>query len=249
MGLRRTWPNAGLRIVAALAAGFVLCAAGPHAGAGEVGHPPACRSRSDCGQRVMGGLQITFTGWSCTTGFVARDSETGKLVVVTAGHCLAGSGLSARWSHHRVAIGRASVEKFGAGSNADVGTIDLTNAHASNDVYGSTSSDTRSVTHVAPNDSQSVGSRVCRSGATSGWRCGSIIAADVDAKIGEMLIHHTWWTDFPSAAGDSGSPILDGDGRAAGILIATTPTQSLYSTIDWIVTTLDVRPCVTPSCD
>ena len=76
----------------------------------------------------MGGLQITFTGWSCTTGFVARDTETGKLVVLTAGHCLAGSGLSALWSHHGVAIGRASVEAFDPGSNADVGAIDLTDA-------------------------------------------------------------------------------------------------------------------------
>jgi hypothetical protein len=88
-----------------------------------------------------------------------------------------------------------------------------------------------------------------RSGGASGWRCGSIAVADVDAKLDGKLVHHTWRTDFPSAAGDSGSPVLDGDGRAAGILIATTPTQSLYSTVDWIATELHVRPCVTPNCD
>ena len=37
--------------------------------------------------------------------------------------------------------------------------------------------------------------------------------------------------------------------RAAGIVIATTPTQTLYSTIDWIATELPARPCITPSCD
>ena len=84
-----------------------------------------CQSRADCDSPVKGGLQITYTGWSCTTGFVARDTEAGTLVLLTAGHCLAGSGLSARWSHHAVAIGRASVEAFQAGSNADVGAIEV----------------------------------------------------------------------------------------------------------------------------
>ena len=197
----------------------------------------------------MGGIQITFTGWSCTTGFVARDTETRKLVVLTAGHCLAGSGLLALWSHHGAAIGRAAAEAFRPGSNADVGAIDLTDAPASNAVYGSSKTDIRSVMAWASDASQTVGSEVCRSGATSGWRCGSIVAADVDATLGGTPIHHTWWTDFPSAAGDSGSPILDLDGRAAGIVIATTPTQSVYSTVDWISTELHARPCLTPRCD
>src|SRR6476646_8870472 len=34
----------------------------------------SCHSRADCGPVLRGGLQITFTGWSCTTGFVAGDS-------------------------------------------------------------------------------------------------------------------------------------------------------------------------------
>jgi V8-like Glu-specific endopeptidase len=180
---------------------------------------------------------------------MARDTETGKLLLLTAGHCLAGSGLSALWSHHGAAIGRASVEAFHPGSDADVGAIDLTNARPSNEVYGSGETNIRSVTALASNASQATGSQVCRSGAASGWRCGTIVAADVDATIGGTLIHHTWWTDFPSAAGDSGSPVLDQDGRAAGILIATTPTRSLYSTVDWIATELHARPCVTPGCD
>jgi len=249
MGPRRSLPGTGIRIGIALAAGFVLCAAGPRTGASEVGQSPTCHSRVDCGPRMIGGLQITFTGWSCTTGFVARDTETRKPVILTAGHCLAGSGLSALWSHHGVAIGRASAEAFRPGSNADVGAIDPTDARARAAVYGSSGTDIRSVTAWASNASQAVGSHVCRSGATSGWRCGSIVSADVDATIEGRLIHHTWWTDFPSAAGDSGSPVLDEDGRAAGIVIATTPTQSVYSTVEWIATELRARPCVTPGCD
>lgn len=251
MEARRSWPKTGLRIGIALAAGIVLGGAVPaaHTGPGEVGQSPTCHSRSDCGSGLMGGLQITFTGWSCTTGFLARDTDTRKLYVLTAGHCLAGSGLSALWSHHGVSLGRASVEAFDPGSNADVGAIELAESPASNEIYGSSSTDIRSVTGWASNSSQTVGSRVCFSGGTSGWRCGSIVAADVDTTIEGRLIHHTWWTDFPSAGGDSGSPVLDHDGRATGIVIATTPTQSVYSTVDWIATELHARPCVRADCD
>jgi hypothetical protein len=249
MGARRSWPKTVLRIGIALGAGIVVGGAVAHAGSRGVAEPQTCHSRSDCGPQVMAGLQITFTGWSCSTGFVAMDTETHKLVVLTAGHCLTASGLSALWSHHGVAIGRASVEAFHPGSNADAGVIGLTDARSSSAVYGSSMTDIRSVTSLASNASQTVGSKVCRSGATSGWRCGSIVAADVDATVGGVLIRHTWWTDFPSAAGDSGSPVLDKDGRAAGIVIATTPTQSVYSTVEWIATELDAHPCVTSGCD
>lgn len=210
---------------------------------------PICRSRSDCGPRLLGGLQITFTGWLCTVGFLARDIATQHTYILTAGHCVAGSGVSALWSHHGVEVGRATAEAFHAGSNADVGEIDVAESEADNEVYGSSNTDIRSVTGWAPNSSQTVGSKVCRSGGASGWRCGSIVAADDDATIDLRLIHHTWRTDFPSVMGDSGSPVLDLDGRAAGIVIATTPTQSLYSTVDWMATELPARPCVTLRCD
>jgi hypothetical protein len=207
-----------------------------------------CRSRSDCGRRLMAGLQITFTGWSCTTGFLARDSETKELELLTAGHCVAGSGLSALWSHHGTTIGRATTEAFHTGSNADVGTVQVTESDASNAIYGTSNADTRSVTQLAANGSQTLGSKVCRSGGHSGWGCGSIVATDVDMTIDGRLIRHTWWADFPSAGGDSGSPVLDGAGRAAGILIATTPTQSGYSTLDWIATEIHARPCLDTAC-
>ena len=249
MGTRRPWPYTVLRIAIVLAAGSMVGAAAPRSSSVGAVQPLTCRSRSDCGPLVMGGLQITYTGWSCTTGFVARDTKTHKVIVLTAGHCLAGSGLMALWSHHGMAIGRASVEVFQAGSNADVGAIEVAEPEAGNEVYGSSSTDIRRVTGWASNASQTVGAKVCRSGGTSGWGCGTIVVADVDATIDGRLIHHTWWADFPSAAGDSGSPVLNGDGRAAGIVIATTPTQSLYSTVEWIATELRARPCVTPGCD
>ncbi len=243
-------PRIGVLVGIAVAASWVLSGAVPnaHAGLGTVVDPPICRSRSDCGPRVIGGLQITFTGWSCTTGFVARDTRTRQLYVLTAGHCLAASGVSALWSHHGAVIGRATADAFGPGSAADVGEIEVSGSGTTDEIYGPSNADVRRVTGLASNASQTVGAEVCRSGVTSGWRCGSIVAADVDTTLLGTLIRHTWWTDFPSASGDSGAPIVDRDGRAAGVLIATTPTQSVYSTVDWIDFELHARPCVESIC-
>ena len=69
-----------------------------------------CQSRSDCGSPVKGGLQITFTGWSCTTGFVARDTETWH-ARRAHGRSLPGGqravgALVAPWGGDRAGVGR-----------------------------------------------------------------------------------------------------------------------------------------------
>ena len=37
----------------------------------------SCYTRANCPGMIRGGLQITSTGWSCTTGFAARDVRSG----------------------------------------------------------------------------------------------------------------------------------------------------------------------------
>lgn len=209
----------------------------------------SCRTRADCGLHIRGGLRVTFTGWACTTGFVARDARTETRYVLTAGHCVLGSGVGAQWSHHGTVIGRAALQGLHPGSSADVGAIEIDPSETSDQVIGSDVSDVRQITASAPNASQTVDSVICRSGATSGWGCGSIVAADVDATIDGIRIHHGWWIDIPSAPGDSGAPVVDVQGRAAGIVIGTTATRSLYSTVDGIAAELGLRPCVEPSCN
>jgi streptogrisin C len=208
-----------------------------------------CHTRAECGSRIRGGLRITYTGWACTTGFVARDATSNTRFVLTAGHCVAGSGLTAQWSHHGNVIGRAALQGLREGSSADVGAIAIDPTVVSNEIIGSGPLDRRTIAGVAPDSSQAVGSSVCRSGATSGWGCGRIIATDVDADINGTRIRHGWWIDIPSAPGDSGAPVVDARGRAAGIVIGTTATRSLYSTVDGIDAELGLRPCLDPSCD
>ncbi len=253
----RTWPvSTGLLVAVAM----VFLTGGEHAAGGSAAsvapiseqkavEASTCHSRSDCGSPVKGGLQIAFTGWSCTTGFVARHATSRKLFVLTAGHCIVSSGLSALWSHHDVDLGPASLYSFENGSSADSGAIEIGETGPADQVYGTSNDDIRTVTALVPNASQTVGSIVCRSGSTSGWGCGRIVTADVVAKIQGRLIEHTWWTDFPSASGDSGAPVLDAQGGAAGVVIATTATQTVYSTVEGIENALDLKPCLDAACD
>lgn len=212
---------------------------------GPVGVQPDCRSRDDCASPLKGGLRITFTGWACTSGFVARDPAESRWYLVTAGHCLADSGLFARWSHGGDAVGRAAYHAFRQASSADAGAIEISAADASDQVFGATQRELLTLRGWVPNASQTVGSEVCRSGGTTGWTCGSITDVDDDVEIRGHTIRHTWWTDFPSAKGDSGAPIVDAHGRILGIVIATTPTQSLYSTVEGIAAEIDLQPYLT----
>ena len=223
-------------------------ARGPAVQNATAGAAPECQNRADCGSPLKAGLRITFTGWACTIGFFASNPETRKLFVVTAGHCTSGSGLFAQWSHHGTVIGRAALDAFEDGSTADAGAIELEESAFANVVYESAGSDLRPVEATLPDTSQTIGSEVCRSGGTSGWTCGKIVAVDVDTTVAGKHIRHTWWTDFPSASGDSGGTIVDPAGHLLGIVIATTPTQSVYSTVDSVAGELDLVPCVEEAC-
>src|SRR6266542_4340206 len=132
---------------------------------------------------MKSGLRITFTGWSCTTGFIARGIEDRKLYAVTAGHCIAGSGLFAQWSHHDSVIGRAALDAFEEDSSAGAGAIEIAVEDASNEMYATSSDDIRQVTAFAPDSAQALGTEVCRSGGTSGWTCAHLVGVAVDTTI------------------------------------------------------------------
>jgi len=215
---------------------------------GEEPQAGACNSRTDCGAPVKGGLSITGNGWVCTSGFGAKLVSTGSLRLLTAGHCLKDSGLAATWYHHGVAIGKGWVHAYFDGSKADAGATLWGETGARNWMYASSKLDIRNILGSKSNASQTVGATVCRSGQTSGWKCGQISATAVDTSIGGVLIYHMWWTNFTSGGGDSGGAMMDNGTSAMGILSGYTSTQSIYSTVYWSEQATGVRPCYTSTC-
>jgi streptogrisin C len=64
-----------------------------------------------------------------------------------------------------------------------------------------------------------VGAAICRSGRTSGWRCGTIEATGqtVSYSSGETILNLTRTTAC-SEGGDSGGSFITGPGQAQGVL-------------------------------
>jgi streptogrisin C len=64
-----------------------------------------------------------------------------------------------------------------------------------------------------------IGAAVCRSGRTSGWRCGTIEAKNqtVTYSSGETILNLTRTTAC-SEGGDSGGSFITGAGQAQGVL-------------------------------
>lgn len=224
----------------------------------EPAHTVACTSRANCANPDKGGLLITATvggtPHNCTSGFLGRPlASSTPLYIITAGHCLQEVGLAATWKHNGVALGTGVGEDYYDNSSADSGWFSDVETAGKNFFYASSSSDIRAVTGKYTNAQQVVGFIICRGGWTSGYDCGTVEFTNITAEVTDdflgvtYTIFHMWVTDFPSAAGDSGSPIFYTT-RAAGIASATTPTYTLYSTIDWIGTESGVRPCYSSAC-
>jgi len=62
-----------------------------------------------------------------------------------------------------------------------------------------------------------VGAAVCRAGATSGWRCGTIRQLGVSVHYSQGTVHELIRTDICAEPGDSGGPVVAGN-QAQGVL-------------------------------
>jgi streptogrisin C len=103
------------------------------------------------------------------------------------------------------------------------------------------------------NSSQTVGKTVCRSGQTSGWRCGTIAATNINVNIGGTWVLHQWETSYSSALGDSGATMMDNGVAWMGVLSSITSTNSFYGTVDYAIQepfggSHLLNPCVSSGC-
>ena len=172
-----------------------------------------------------GGIRVYSIAMSnsCTSGYVAKRSDTGELALVTAGHCIYVGG-TGNWAHDisTHTIGPTTGHTWVTGADADVAFIRMTVSappSVKNQVLRFDEG-IYSLTAVADTTAQLVGGAVCRTGygtklqGGNGRTCGTIVAANVSKPscVGTTCrtIDHTWEVSFDSTSGDSGGPVYAG---------------------------------------
>jgi streptogrisin C len=146
-----------------------------------------------------------------------RDDFSGLPVTggfISAGHC-AGVG-SNLFGPNGVALGTVEVSNFGP--NDYNFTRTNSNWYAGpwvNDYAGG-------VVTIAGSRKAAIGATDCRSGVTTGWHCGTILAYDATVQYVDHSFPVTGltFTTVCSEPGDSGGPHLSGD-QAQGVLSGT----------------------------
>lgn len=180
---------------------FVRTSGAPTA-AVRVSAAPAYRPVYD----IRGGDQYTINGnVLCSVGFAVAGG------FVTAGHCGGvGSTTSGSGSANGVAQGTFRGSSFPDNDYAWVQTNgNWTAQPVVNNYSGGTAS-------VAGSNEAAVGSSVCRSGRTTGWRCGTIQGKNVTVNYSGQLVYGLTSTSACAQPGDSGGSFISGD-QAQGV--------------------------------
>jgi hypothetical protein len=235
----------------------------------RVAQADACVSVSNC-RPMKGGIKITRPTGYCTSGFVVKTSNTGEIMMLTAGHCLhVHGGLGAVWSHNSDTFGIAAEDTWhpGVTRNGDVGLIDIYTSEvpATKNQLLDASTTVKSV--GGWDSAQLVGDQTCRAGATWGVDCGQIRLVNVTrastvSGVGTMTVQHTNEVSFDSTGGDSGGSMYF---RSGAIVVAqgthvhsdvdtANPAYGWFTPISWGKSTFsgiwgyDYSVCVSSSC-
>ena len=164
--------------------------------------------------------------YACSIGFNVTRNSGGAPAFVTAGHCgdqnepvyLEGAaGTGPQWTVG-VQIGAYSASNFPQPGQAgpDYAYVTISGGHTQlASVHGWTTSDVV----VKGSTAGGVGTAICRSGRTSGWKCGTIdqVNVSVNYSSGETITNVNRTTAC-SEGGDSGGSFITGPGQAQGVL-------------------------------
>lgn len=153
---------------------------------------------------LVGGTAIATIGTRCSDGFSVRRGATAYLL--TAGHCTA-EGTT--WNGpDRRRIGTVERTAYPGDDYGLIRVADTAAWRGSGRVQGGP---TVTGTTEAP-----TGSRVCRSGSTSGYHCGVVQATDVTVNYGTgTVITGLTRTTVCADPGDSGGPFVTPDSAQA----------------------------------
>jgi streptogrisin C len=162
--------------------------------------------------------------YACSIGFNALKGSTP--VYVSAGHCgdagepvyLEGAaGTGPQWTlGPRIGTFSASSFPSPGGSGPDYSYVTIS---GSNTQLASVHGWTTAGVVVKGSTAGGVGTAICRSGRTSGWKCGTIdqVNVSVNYSTGETITHVNRTTAC-SEGGDSGGSFITGPGQAQGVL-------------------------------
>jgi hypothetical protein len=152
---------------------------------------------------LRGGVQVDKnTGYVCSLGFNARTSK-GNRIFLTAGHCTAGKP---SFSRNGYILGNTRTSSFPGNDFGTVGVIEGWDQQGYVEGWGAGNIAVRGIANAT------VGSTLCKSGKSTGWTCGRIVARNVTVNYGSNkvvrgLFQHTACVE----AGDSGGANMTGN--------------------------------------
>lgn len=157
-------------------------------------------------------VSTTSTGsYYCSVGFsVTRNGAKG---FATAGHCGSAGDLAS-------VVVRRSLSRIGTfqASNfpsSDRAWVQVDNSHTMRPYVTSSGGDVA----VRGSAEAPIGAAVCRSGRTTGWKCGTIEAKNVTVNYGaDGTVNGLTQVKVCAEGGDSGGSFITNDGQGQGVL-------------------------------
>jgi streptogrisin C len=156
---------------------------------------------------IVGGDAITAqAGGRCSVGFSARSGST--TYVVTAGHC---TEIGGNWNG-------ANGTLLGPVAGTSFPTNDYGIIRVSNTAGWTPTSQVRGTSSVLGSTVAAIGASTCRSGSTTGYRCGTIRARNATVNYGGGdVVSGLTQTSACAQPGDSGGSYVAGR-QAQGVL-------------------------------
>lgn len=159
---------------------------------------------------LVGGEALYFSRGRCSIGFIAT-TVLGAERVITAGHCTSMGGTA--FGYNLTPIGPVVASSF---PDNDYGLVSSSSANWNPTPTVSNYAGTRIV--VTGSMEATAGSTVCRSGSTTGFRCGTIQNRDQTVNYGSgNVVYGLTHTSVCGEPGDSGGAYLNGT-EAQGVL-------------------------------
>ena len=150
---------------------------------------------------LYGGMKITASnGGYCTSGFNAQNNSTGKVAILTAGHCTK-AGIS-NWTVGGSALGNITDYNY---PRADWSAITPVAGWSTPNAVQTANG----VQQISAWSAPKVGESVCKAGATSGTTCGSVTALNVTVNYSDGPIYGLAQTNVFAKEGDSGGSVYD----------------------------------------